>query len=49
VEAAHRRPWRDLPERYRPWRTHHERLQVWTDTQPADDHSGRGGDIASPL
>lgn len=30
VEAAHRRPWRDLPERYGPWKTAHERLRKWT-------------------
>jgi transposase len=30
VEAAHRAPWRDLPERYGPWKIAHERLPIWT-------------------
>lgn len=30
VEAAHRAPWRDLPEHYGPWKTAHERLRKRT-------------------
>ena len=29
LEAAHRRPWRDLPERYGPWRTVYARFVRW--------------------
>ncbi|MEU7632539.1 transposase [Nocardia sp. NPDC049220] len=30
MEAAGRRLWCELPERYGPWRTAYERLRMWT-------------------
>jgi transposase len=29
MDSAHRRPWRDLPERYGPWRTVASRFYRW--------------------
>ena len=36
LDHAHRRPWRDLPERYGPWQAVYSRLRLWRRTGVLD-------------